>query len=72
MIAKIRSLKDKANKLPTTPGVYIMKNAKGEIIYVGKAKALKNRVTQYFGSNLNHTTKVIKMVEQFIKICLFL
>ncbi len=60
---KLRSLKDKANNLPLTPGVYIMKNAKGEVIYVGKAKALKNRVTQYFGSNLNHTAKVIKMVE---------
>lgn len=60
---KIRSLKNQANKLPLTPGVYIMKNAKGEIIYVGKAKALKNRVTQYFGSNSNHTAKVIKMVE---------
>ncbi len=61
--AKLRELKDKANKLPLTPGVYIMKNTKGEIIYVGKAKALKNRVTQYFGSNLNHTAKVIKMVD---------
>lgn len=61
--AKLRLLKDKANKLPLTPGVYIMKNAKGEIIYVGKAKALKNRVTQYFGSHLNHTAKVVKMVE---------
>lgn len=61
--AKLRTLKDKANKLPLTPGVYIMKNAKGEVIYVGKAKALKNRVTQYFGSHLNHTAKVVKMVE---------
>ena len=61
--AKLRILKDKANKLPLTPGVYIMKNAKGDVIYVGKAKALKNRVTQYFGSHLNHTAKVIKMVE---------
>ena len=61
--AKLRILKDKANKLPLTSGVYIMKNAKGDVIYVGKAKALKNRVTQYFGSHLNHTAKVIKMVE---------
>lgn len=60
---RLRTLKDKANKLPLMPGVYIMKNKNGEVIYVGKAKALKNRVTQYFGSNSNHTAKVIKMVE---------
>lgn len=60
---KLRELKDSANKLPLSPGVYIMKNKQGEIIYVGKAKALKNRVTQYFGSHTNHTAKVIKMVE---------
>ena len=60
---KIRSLKDKANRLPLEPGVYIMKNKNGDIIYVGKAKALKNRVTQYFGSHTNHSAKVIKMVE---------
>jgi len=56
-------LKKKANSLPLAPGVYIMKDKKGTVIYVGKAKALKNRVTQYFGSNLNHTSKVRKMVE---------
>jgi excinuclease ABC subunit C len=56
-------LKDKANKLPLYPGVYLMKNKAGNIIYVGKAKALKNRVTQYFGSHSNHSAKVIKMVE---------
>ncbi|MBO7217956.1 MAG: GIY-YIG nuclease family protein, partial [Clostridia bacterium] len=39
-----------------------MKDKTGKIIYIGKAKALKNRVTQYFGSNSNHTAKVIKMV----------
>ena len=60
---KIRLLKDKANRLPLKPGVYLMKNAKGEIIYVGKAKALKNRVTQYFGSSSAHSAKVIKMVQ---------
>ncbi len=59
-----KALKNKANSLPLTPGVYIMKDKKGNIIYIGKAKALKNRVTQYFGSNTNHTTKVIRMVSQ--------
>lgn len=57
------SLKQKANKLPLTPGVYIMKDNKDQVIYVGKAKALKNRVTQYFGSDTNHSVKVRKMVE---------
>ncbi len=61
---KLKSLKTKANNLPLTPGVYIMKDKNGKIIYIGKAKALKNRVTQYFGSNTNHTTKVIRMVSQ--------
>ncbi len=56
-------LKKKANSLPLTSGVYIMKDKHGTIIYVGKAVALKNRVTQYFGSDLNHSIKVRKMVE---------
>lgn len=59
---KLKQLKQKANSLPLTPGVYIMKDKEKKIIYIGKAKALKNRVTQYFGSNLNHTSKVRKMV----------
>ena len=41
-------LKQKLNKLPAKPGVYFHKNAAGEIIYVGKAAILKNRVRQYF------------------------
>ena len=57
-----KSLKATANKLPLTPGVYIMKDSKENIIYIGKAKALKNRVTQYFGSETNHSAKVQKMV----------
>lgn len=63
MQEKLRRLKDKANKLPLTPGVYIMKDKDGKIIYIGKAKALKNRVSQYFGSQENHLTKVRRMVE---------
>ncbi|MCQ2485720.1 MAG: excinuclease ABC subunit UvrC [Clostridia bacterium] len=59
----IKELRKKSMQLPLTPGVYLMKNTKGEIIYVGKAKALKNRVSQYFGSQNNHTVKVRKMVE---------
>ncbi len=59
---KITELRKQANRLPLSPGVYIMKNKEGEIIYVGKAKALKNRVTSYFRSGNNHTEKVRQMV----------
>ncbi len=60
---RLQRLKAKANRLPPTPGVYIMKNAAGEIIYIGKAKALKNRVTQYFSSQGQEHIKVQKMVD---------
>lgn len=50
-------------KLPLRPGVYIMKDSSNKIIYIGKAKALKNRVSQYFGSQEGHNRKVRKMVE---------
>ena len=59
---KLSDLKAKANKLPLSAGVYIMKNKDGDIIYIGKAKALKNRVTQYFGAGNQHTEKVRQMV----------
>ncbi len=48
--------------LPLLPGVYIMKNKNREIIYIGKAKKLRNRVSQYFGSQNNHNEKVRRMV----------
>lgn len=60
---KIKELRAKAMSLPLTPGVYIMRDKNKKIIYIGKAKALKNRVSQYFGSHTNHTPKVIRMVE---------
>ena len=62
MSDKLTQLKQKANRLPLTPGVYIMKDKNGTIIYIGKAKSLKNRVTQYFGAGNGHTEKVRKMV----------
>ena len=60
---KMKELRAKSMRLPLVPGVYIMKNGKGEVIYIGKAKVLKNRVSQYFGSQNNHSTKVRRMVE---------
>lgn len=59
---KIQSLRKQAMVLPLHPGVYIMKDASNKVIYVGKAKKLKNRVSQYFGSDTNHTEKVRQMV----------
>ena len=55
-------LKEKAHALPLKPGVYIMRNDLGEVIYVGKAKALKNRVSQYFAHLASHTEKTRAMV----------
>lgn len=54
-------LKEKANRLPLTPGVYIMHGEGGRIIYVGKSKVLKSRVSQYFGDN-EKNVKTEKMV----------
>ncbi len=54
-----RSLKDKLAVLPEKPGCYLMKNASGEIIYVGKAKVLKNRVRSYFTGSHNGKTQLL-------------
>ena len=63
MNPKMAQLRKKAMALPLLPGVYIMHDNSGEIIYIGKAKALKNRVSQYFGSQTNHAEKVRRMVD---------
>ncbi len=63
---RIPTLKEKVKDLPLLPGVYIMKDSKGEIIYIGKAKKLKNRVSSYFRSIENHTPKVFKMVSNVV------
>ena len=57
------ALLEKANSLPPTPGVYLMKNAQGRVIYVGKSRKLKNRVSQYF-QNSGKTPKTARMVMQ--------
>ena len=61
---RLAQLRRQAMALPLRPGVYIMRDDKNNIIYIGKAKALKNRVSQYFGSDTNHTPKVRQMVSQ--------
>lgn len=57
-------LREKANDLPLSPGVYLMMDRSGRVIYVGKAKKLKNRVSQYFQDSASHTAKTRQMVSQ--------
>ena len=57
-----KELKDKVLSLPFSPGVYLMKDKTGTIIYVGKAKKLKNRVSQYFQDSSAHNAKTRLMV----------
>ncbi|MBR6321515.1 MAG: excinuclease ABC subunit UvrC [Lachnospiraceae bacterium] len=56
-------IEEELKKLPAKPGVYLMHNSLDEIIYVGKAVRLKNRVRQYFQSSRNKSAKILKMVE---------
>ncbi len=56
------NIKSKLKNLPMSPGVYIMKNSDGKVIYVGKSKLLKSRVSQYFIKSKSHTTKTVAMV----------
>ena len=60
----IDELKEKAAGLPFSPGVYIMKDKGGTVIYVGKAKKLKNRVSQYFQETASHSPKTRMMVSK--------
>ena len=55
-------LREKANDLPLQPGVYLMMDKTGQVIYVGKAKKLKNRVSQYFQDTASHNEKTKMMV----------
>ncbi|MGL5676469.1 MAG: excinuclease ABC subunit UvrC [Cellulosilyticaceae bacterium] len=58
------NIKEELKKLPNLPGVYLMKNDLDQIIYVGKAVNLKNRVKQYFQQSKGHSVKTIRLVEQ--------
>ncbi len=58
----MNTIREKLNTLPDAPGVYLMRDVRGKIIYVGKARVLKNRVRQYFQSGKNHGAKVKAMV----------
>ena len=58
------SLKEQVAMLPLSPGCYLFENSKGEVIYVGKAKRLRNRVRSYFVENRDHSAKVRVMVQQ--------
>jgi len=57
------TLEEKLKTLPTSPGIYIHKNSAGKIIYVGKAKNLRNRVRSYFQSSRNHDPKTRQLVK---------
>ena len=65
-------LKQKIENLPTNSGVYVMRNIDGEVIYVGKAKNLKNRVSSYFRKNSSHALKVKAMVEKIYDLDYFI
>jgi len=64
---RMEYLRSKASNLPLTPGVYIMKNKSGKIIYIGKSKALRNRVYQYFTDSQKNakTAKMVSEVHEF-------
>ena len=64
---EIKTLLEKANTLPLRPGVYIMKNAQGNVIYVGKSRKLKNRVSQYFQNSEKNakTAGMVRAVKDF-------
>ena len=64
MLLEVFDFDEEIKNLPEKPGVYLMHNSADEVIYVGKAKVLKNRVTQYFRKNSSHTPKVLAMVAQ--------
>ena len=61
------NIEEELKKLPAQPGVYLMHDKRDEIIYVGKAISLKNRVRQYFQSSRNKTAKIEQMVSRIAR-----
>jgi excinuclease ABC subunit C len=66
MVARIPSLEEKLKGLPTQPGCYLYKDAAGEIIYVGKAINLRNRVRSYFQKSAKHSPKTRKLISRTV------
>ena len=64
---RLCELLEKANALPLCPGVYIMKDKRAKVIYVGKSRKLKNRVSQYFQNSRKNikTERMVRLVEDF-------
>lgn len=63
---RLKILQEKASGLPYTPGIYLMKDKNDKVIYVGKSKTLRNRVSQYFADSSRHDFKTQKMVENVV------
>ena len=61
---RLTYLRQKSSSLPRTPGVYIMKDRAGKVIYVGKSRSLKDRVSQYFHLSSDANLKTVRMVSQ--------
>ena len=66
--ANIKRIKTDLKTIPTRPGVYFMKSREDELLYIGKAKNLHDRVNSYFYHNTSHTHKVRKMIRQVHKV----
>ena len=66
-LKRTEELLDKANSLPLCPGIYIMKDKSGKVIYVGKSRKLKNRVSQYFQNSKKNfkTSRMVSAAEDF-------